>query len=171
MLRCIFIDKKNKKGQSEGIGLAIIIIFLIMISVFFLFNNKGEKVDLQKQISDNLNDNFLYAFLNSKIKLDENCNEKRISELISYYYLGRVRQKCNGNYITNSKEEYKNLLDEKINKILDFSLNKWKKKYTLKIYSGEDILFSKDDECIGRERYSVKKESFSYYDVIFYTCK
>ncbi len=137
--------------------------------MFFLFNNKNEGYDVKKQVSDNINDNFLYSFLNSKIKLEDNCREKRISELIDYYFTGRVRQKCNGVYITNNKEEYKNKLVEKIDKILDFSLNKWNKKYSLKIYSGEDFLYNKSD-CDDKERYSVKKETFSHYNVIFFTC-
>ncbi len=137
--------------------------------MFFLFNKKST-YDVEKQISDNLNDNFLYSFLNSKIKLEDTCREKRMSELVDYYFTGRIRQKCNGNYITNSKEEYKSLLVEKIDKILSFSLDKWNKKYSLKIYSGEDFLYDKND-CDSRERYSVKEETFTHYTVLFFTCK
>ncbi len=159
---------KNKKGQNESIGLAVIVLFLILISMFFLLQ-KNESVDYKKQTSEILNDNFLYSFLNSKIKLDKNCREKRISELIDYYYTGKVRQKCKGKYITNNKEEYKNLLVKKLEKMLSFSLEKWNKTYSLKIYLDKDYLINKN-YCEGKERYSIKKESFTHYNVIFFTC-
>ena len=96
----------DKKGQSEIIGLAIVVVLLIFALVFFVTIKNNENEIDSKLIRTNLRAN---SALNAIMKV--NVNDKQMNELIEECFIGK-QEECDM-ALTSLELHLDNIFEEK----------------------------------------------------------
>ncbi|MBS3171363.1 hypothetical protein J4449_01995 [Candidatus Woesearchaeota archaeon] len=141
------METKNKKGQVEIIGLAILVVILVVILVIalnFNFKTTDNKSDLRKSLVAN-------NLLNALIKQQGNVN---IRELINDCYIEKRRNVNNGLGCLNLKKELNNV----------FSTILINRDYFIKLRTEELEFFSEGncDKGIESTTYRFKEEGILF---------
>ncbi|MDP6547359.1 MAG: hypothetical protein QF917_00150 [Candidatus Woesearchaeota archaeon] len=137
--------KKMKKGQTEIMGLAIVVILLILGMTFVIrFMINKEPVDYKKQFTQaELASNMLNTFLKSTSK---DCNELSMTELL---------QDCGQNrgiYCENGKDSCV-YAEETAQFVFANTLEKWNLDYELNAFvDEEDPIFVLGEVCPGSKK-------------------